>query len=427
VVRDGLRGLGRISAVGMRPKTADKRSAVLATVLGACALIAIVLSIQTVPVGSLIALPIGDQWSTTVGILFFTVLTLAASVVTADSPTGAVLVATAAPICAATALGGPIAGAVVALIGSTERRELARGFPWYGLVGNHAVPALAATAAGFGADFARASLSSSAVDRTLGFVLAVAVAGAVFTLVEDMLFGLVLAVRQRRAVAGSIREVMRIQLPEHGADLAMAIVMATTFTFVGWWLTPVLLVPILDLVLGARRHHVAWQADHDPLTGAVLRRELDRRLASMVSGPRHPAQESGVLVADIDKFKSINDSLGHEAGDRVLREVAARLITGVRPADTVGRTGGDEFVILLPGIGDDSTLLARAEALAAAVASPMEIAGREIRIGLSVGGVLVGRDVPRAEDLLSRADGAMYEAKRSGGGCRLSGASSRRI
>jgi diguanylate cyclase (GGDEF)-like protein len=157
------------------------------------------------------------------------------------------------------------------------------------------------------------------------------------------------------------------------------------------------------------------------LTGAVLRRELDRRLATILAGAPRATRAAGLLVIDVDKFKSINNALGHEAGDRVLREVAARLSAGIGPADTVSRTGGDEFVVLLPAIGDESTLLARAEALAAAVGKSMEIGAQVVRVGLSIGAVLVPHHTAEAGGLLSGADAAMYEAKQSGGGCRLRG------
>lgn len=355
------------------------------------------------------------------GIVFFTLLTLAASAVTADSPSGFVLGATTAPICAAAALGGPFVGAVVALIGSTERRELRRGFPWYGLVGNHAVLSLAATAAGVGAWLVRASVSPSIGDQTVVAVLSVLASFVLFTLVDDVGTGLQVAVRQRRPLVGVVGTLLTTQLPEHGADIAMAILVAVMYTSGAWWLTPIFLVPILAVVLGARRYKVAWQADHDPLTGTALRRELDRQLATIRAAASGAARGAGILVIDVDKFKGINDTLGHEAGDRVLQEVAARLGAGVRPADTVARTGGDEFVVLLPGIGDESTLLARAEAFTTLVAVPMEISGQQLRVGLSIGCVLVPRDAPLPSDLLALADAAMYEAKRSGGGCRLGG------
>ena len=209
-------------------------------------------------------------------------MTLAASAVTADSTKGFVLIATTAPICVAAALGGPVAGALVALIGSTERRELRRGFPWYGLVGNHAELVLAAFAAG---SPPRSSGQRPILDRRPDR------RGRPLGGGDRRRVHFRCGRRDRPAGGGPSapptveprRDSIHYRLPEHGADVAIAVLVAVMYTSGAWWLTLVFLVPIVSVVIGARRYKVAWQADHDPLTGTVLRRELDRQLATILA------------------------------------------------------------------------------------------------------------------------------------------------
>jgi diguanylate cyclase (GGDEF)-like protein len=121
-----------------------------------------------------------------------------------------------------------------------------------------------------------------------------------------------------------------------------------------------------------------------------------------------------VCYLDLDGFKYINDTFGHPIGDRVLIEVASRLVRTVRSGDTVARLGGDEFVVLLQGLQHEAECKATLQRMLAAVAVPMVIDGNEILAGTSIG-VCVYPDVDaEGEALLSYADQAMYIAKRSG-------------
>jgi diguanylate cyclase (GGDEF)-like protein len=150
----------------------------------------------------------------------------------------------------------------------------------------------------------------------------------------------------------------------------------------------------------------------DPLTGVANRRVLpellDRRLAA---GDEH----LGVLLVDVDRFKRINDGLGHAAGDVVLVEVARRIRETIREEDTVARVGGEEFLVLLHGMSDAASLRLLGERMRAAMAgAPMWIAGVGVPVTASIGGALSGREHQAGESLLAAADRALYAAKRAG-------------
>ncbi|WP_324274747.1 sensor domain-containing diguanylate cyclase [Blastococcus brunescens] len=166
---------------------------------------------------------------------------------------------------------------------------------------------------------------------------------------------------------------------------------------------------------------VSHQATHDALTGLPNRVLFLDRLATELPGARHGAQ-LGVLFCDLDRFKEVNDSLGHAAGDELLRQVSARLRSAVRPVDTVGRLSGDEFAIILPGLAHPEDAHGLAARVSACFAEPFRLEGVDVTVGTSVGVAVHGDGRERtAEQLLREADAAMYlQKQRSSPGARTS-------
>ncbi|MDP9408615.1 MAG: EAL domain-containing protein [Actinomycetota bacterium] len=156
-------------------------------------------------------------------------------------------------------------------------------------------------------------------------------------------------------------------------------------------------------------------ATTDTLTGLAGRGLLRQRLESALEQGRH-SQPAGLMLLDLDGFKIVNDSLGHEAGDVLLQQVASRIAASVRTTDTVGRLGGDEFAVVLPATGDCRSLERAARSVTEALARPFSLQGTSARVGSSIGLVLQGHDGDAPEELLRKADAAMYAAKRLGGG-----------
>jgi diguanylate cyclase (GGDEF)-like protein/PAS domain S-box-containing protein len=155
-------------------------------------------------------------------------------------------------------------------------------------------------------------------------------------------------------------------------------------------------------------------AHHDPLTDLPNRSLLNERLAQAIKHAKRNRTELAVLFLDLDRFKVINDSLGHSAGDQLLVELARRLLGAVRAADTVARISGDEFVVLLEDVrgGEGAALVA--EKLIAAMKAPFDLEGNTVRVTTSLGLSLYPRDGEDAATLLRNADAAMYRAKDDG-------------
>lgn len=156
------------------------------------------------------------------------------------------------------------------------------------------------------------------------------------------------------------------------------------------------------------------EARQDVLTGLPNRRALDERLPEAMARVMRSGKPLALLFMDLDGFKAVNDDHGHDAGDALLREVARRLLEAVRQTDHVARLAGDEFVVLLEGIGE-ADALAFAERLVARVEAPVRLGDAQAEVSTSIGVALYGPgDVGTAAQLLKRADVAMYAAKRAG-------------
>jgi diguanylate cyclase (GGDEF)-like protein/PAS domain S-box-containing protein len=157
------------------------------------------------------------------------------------------------------------------------------------------------------------------------------------------------------------------------------------------------------------------QAFHDGLTGLANRALFRDRLDQALARSERSREVLAVLLVDLDGFKQVNDSLGHDAGDDLLRSVARRFVDVKRPSDTLARLGGDEFALLVEGANEE-TAIAVASRLLERLAEPVTVAGHEFALGASVGIVLHPGGVGTSEELIRHADVAMYAAKEAGRG-----------
>jgi diguanylate cyclase (GGDEF)-like protein len=243
----------------------------------------------------------------------------------------------------------------------------------------------------------------------------VGMAGAalVYFLVNSLLTGTVVALSERTQVVRSVLTTMREELPVTPIVLGVAPMIAASLTFSVWTapLCVLVIVAIRTAVSISTRHEIA--ALHDSLTGlpnrTLLLTRLDQSLADAT-----PDRQVAALMIDLDRFKEINDTLGHSVGDDLLILVAQRLTAMIGSRDTVARLGGDEFAIVL-----NRTTLAETDELAgriaAAFAETFKIADVTLTVTVSVGAALAPQHAGEAEKLLHLADLALYAAKQERG------------
>ena len=158
-----------------------------------------------------------------------------------------------------------------------------------------------------------------------------------------------------------------------------------------------------------------WQQAHfDALTGLPNRRTLQSRLHAAISGIHHPPPPRALIFIDLDHFKEVNDTLGHDSGDQLLKEAALRIQSCLGPQDTVARMGGDEFTVLLNSVPPKPELEALLDRLLQTLASSYQLGNEKVYVAASLGVALYPQDATEVTSLLKHADQALYEAKNTG-------------
>ncbi len=165
------------------------------------------------------------------------------------------------------------------------------------------------------------------------------------------------------------------------------------------------------------REELEYVATHDMLTGLPNRRLFLDRLAVAMARARRAGKPCALLFVDLDGFKAVNDTLGHQTGDALLKAVALRLERAVSASDALARIGGDEFTVICEGLDSTADASAVAEEVLAALARPFQVMGHDMEISASIGIALFPDDASEVDELLRHADAAMYAAKRSGRAC----------
>ena len=173
----------------------------------------------------------------------------------------------------------------------------------------------------------------------------------------------------------------------------------------------------MDITDGKQaEQRIVHMAHHDALTGLPNRALLRDRIQQAIAHAHRDNAQLAVLFIDLDRFKNINDSLGHQLGDRLLQSVASRILVCVREGDTVSRVGGDEFVIVIPGLASASDASTVAGKILEVLAHAFHLHGNDLHVAASIGIALYPADGADAETLMRHADTAMYHAKDSGRG-----------
>jgi diguanylate cyclase (GGDEF)-like protein/PAS domain S-box-containing protein len=191
----------------------------------------------------------------------------------------------------------------------------------------------------------------------------------------------------------------------------------TQTKIVSWSGGAALQTTVVDITLRKNyEDRLVMRANHDPLTELPNRALALDRLTSAITGARRRGTRAAALFIDVDHFKRINDTLGHAAGDRVLRQVAQRIKSSVREEDSVARLGGDEFIVVLPEVRQRADAEAVAGKIVQATVQPFSLDGQEIFISVSIGVSVFPDEGEDAETLMRHADAAMYAAKEDGRG-----------
>ncbi len=244
--------------------------------------------------------------------------------------------------------------------------------------------------------------------RDLG---ALGLAALAYFVVNFLLVSIAVAVHSRAPILATLRRELPYQafvnLVLLSAAPLVVVVMNRSVLLVLLFLLPLMAI-YASATISLKRE---YEALHDELTGLPNRAFLFKRTSEALAEASRTGSRVGFLLLDLDRFKVVNDTLGHPAGDRVLKVIAHRLAHGVRPGDLVARLGGDEFAVLLPAAKPGSTAREVAQRLRAALGEDIQLDGMAFQIETSVGIAFYPEDAPGVELLVQRADVAMYLAK----------------
>jgi diguanylate cyclase (GGDEF)-like protein len=347
-----------------------------------------------------------------VGVGYWTLFGLIGALRARELESGAVLTFHMPFVVAGTILGGPVVGGWMGLLSQFERREF-EAVPWYGMLGNHAIIALAAIAAGTAGDgFAMLATSAGVGPGAVQFGSALAVAG-VFTVVNVAMVLPVAAMRREVPILEVLRSYDRIFSATVVAEGILAWLMALVYVAVGWW-APIACVALV-LVIWDRDDW--WERGHrDHMTGLLNQIGFKPRLEAAVREAHSSGRLHALLMLDLDGFGILNKEHGEPVGDEVVVAVAGRLRTSVRETDCVGRQhrAGDEFSVLLMDLPDESTGVALAARLRTRICQPIVSRSTDevVSVGVSVGVIFLGPQIRSADEAIRRADRRMQFAKK---------------
>ena len=251
---------------------------------------------------------------------------------------------------------------------------------------------------------------------TGGTLLGLVVAAVVYHLMNLVLVGIIISIRRGTTLWAEIIDEFWYYTSTTMAVIALSPVIAVVAVH-AWQLIPLLILPLFLVYKTASISlEREQQSLHDALTGLANRKLLMARTGELLDELQVSDGRVALVLLDLDRFKDINDTLGHPVGDRVLQVVAARVQDAVRPGDLVARLGGDEFAILLHDLSDEATVIEVAERIRATLHEPISFDGTMVDLDASLGIALFPDHGDDFDQLHRRADVAMYVAKSSGGG-----------
>ena len=315
----------------------------------------------------------------------------------------------ATPFAIGLILTADVVDATVILAASTIIAGLVRQRPLVDVAAGAGRHALALAAAGGAFELLQGrAVRGPFGDGVIDELLAITVAGGVFFLVEATLRARHLSLTRGGTVRERLSRDWGFQLAIVASQLAMTPV-ATLAAERSVWLVPLLLVPAMAVHRSAKLSLEREQeALHDPLTRLPNRALFHQRVQEALE--QAPGRVA-VLFLDLDRLREVNDTLGHHIGDRLLQQIGPRLRAVLGPRATVGRIGGDEFAVLLPGVADGAEAVRTANAIAAAVAEPFRVKELSLAVEANIGVALYPDHAEAAGELLQRADVALYLAK----------------